>query len=312
MNVEILEVKVPSLDWDTFDPTTAHPANAVCFANMYREWLLSYPVFLEAHIGGDKASQWIIRRTRSKKLFATTIFTYTGPQVATACRDQYDDIFCQYIDFIKRKFSPRNITILNYALTRRISREALLRSGFERIEVFSSVINELTSDEKLLATFHTNHRINTRKAIKEQGIYSVGLSPEEYYTLSLKTYAASDVTGPRLSYIRSIQRSLVPHSKAFLSGVYFEGNLNAASIVLYHGLTGYYLHGASLPSNKHRGATTLLHFENMRHLRAMGIRYYDFGGVRLGEEANAKAHSISHFKVKFGGKLVELYGGSYR
>jgi len=50
----------------------------------------------------------------------------------------------------------------------------------------------------------------------------------------------------------------------------------------------------------------LLHFEEFKYFKKIGIKTYDWGGVYIGQKDKAKM-GIARFKKSFGGKVVEQY-----
>jgi lipid II:glycine glycyltransferase (peptidoglycan interpeptide bridge formation enzyme) len=50
-----------------------------------------------------------------------------------------------------------------------------------------------------------------------------------------------------------------------------------------------------------------LQWEMMRHFRGIGVRQYDFVGVRIDPEVGSKQEGIRRFKERFGGQLVQGY-----
>ncbi|MFN8006073.1 MAG: peptidoglycan bridge formation glycyltransferase FemA/FemB family protein [Terriglobia bacterium] len=315
MKIEIRQINPIELDpkaWNEFDLASAQPANTTYYGALYRGRLLSTPLYLEACIDGEKVSQWLLAKNRSRRNpLSVTLNSHCGPQVKQAASLHYDDIFTAYLEFMESALRPQNITVLSYALTRGIPESALRRGGFQHIERFCTYLNALGDDAEMLASFHASHRNDTRRAIREGFAYTPTLSIEEYYQLSKETYARSGQPGPSEKELRNIQERMVGHGKGIISGVKVKGVLAAASVVLYHACYAVYLYGASSAS-KARGATTLIHYENMKFLRERGVSFYDFGGARLGDDLEGKALSISAFKARFGGRLVEAYGGTYR
>ncbi|MEW5977031.1 MAG: GNAT family N-acetyltransferase [Acidobacteriota bacterium] len=294
--------------WDRFDPATAHPANTSSFARLQERWFSS-PVFLQALMKGQKVSQWLLTKVhRRANPFSVQIISACGPQVLLHHQGLADDLFVSYLEFIRTKFRPFRIRLLNYALTRGITETALKRSHFAQIEKFATYVNRIEDDDEILQRFHSSHRNDTRKAMRDGCEFRPSIPLAEYVRLSALTYERSGQHGPTAEELSGIRSELVDQGNGLMSGVYRNGNLEAASVVLFHGHHAYYLHGASAET-KVRGATTYLHFENMRILREAGVRFYDFGGARTGEGADDKARSISAFKSRFGGTLVEAYGG---
>lgn len=299
-------------NWDNFDLQTAHPANTSIYAKMVSN-LFTSPLCLEAYVNDIKVSQWLlfIKRRRVNP-FIFDISSECCPQVIGRFKNSLDQLFQKYIEYIKNSFAPRNIIIVNYALVRAVTETALISSGFELIVKFNAYINKISVDDNdIIAQFHTSHRNDTRKAIKMGYFYSPNITPEEYYRLSVETYSRSNREGPSLKYIRNIYKRLVANDKGLISGVYVNGKLNTGSIVFFHGINAYYFFGAS-STEKQRGATCYIHYENMRTLRNKGVLFYDFGGARVEDHPDEKARSLSDFKRRFGGKCIETYGGIYR
>jgi len=59
------------------------------------------------------------------------------------------------------------------------------------------------------------------------------------------------------------------------------------------------------------GAMHLLHWEAIRHFRAMGVKRFNFTGVRIDPEKGSKQDGIRNFKVSFGGELAQGYIWQY-
>jgi hypothetical protein len=55
------------------------------------------------------------------------------------------------------------------------------------------------------------------------------------------------------------------------------------------------------------GAMHLLHWDAMRQFRAMGVKHFDFQGVRIRPEKGSKQEGIMNYKKGFGGRQVEGY-----
>ena len=55
----------------------------------------------------------------------------------------------------------------------------------------------------------------------------------------------------------------------------------------------------------------LLHWEAMRRFRQMGVKQFDFQGVRIDPEEGSKQEGILNFKRRFGGRLLQGYVWKY-
>jgi len=296
--------------WSDFAPERAHPANSLAYADYY-ERLGHKPLFLQAHAGGERVAQWLLCRRKRRFNPLAALFADCGPQVDARALQHADDVLVACVGFLVRRYRPRELVLLKQALVRDVSEDALRRSGFRRIVELRSFVSRIGSDEELLAAFHSSHRNDTRKALREGFGYTDGLAPGAYLELVREMREATGYASAGADVVQAIAGTLVPGRRAFLSGVLAGGRLCAASVVLFSGRTAFYLYGASR-HDKPRGATTLLHFENMRRLREQGVERYDFGGAGLPGDQDPKARSIAAFKERFGGSSVTSYGGSYR
>jgi lipid II:glycine glycyltransferase (peptidoglycan interpeptide bridge formation enzyme) len=59
------------------------------------------------------------------------------------------------------------------------------------------------------------------------------------------------------------------------------------------------------------GSMQLLHWEAMRHFRTMGVKRFDFQGIRIDPEKGSKQEGIAMYKKGFGGQLVKGYTWKY-
>lgn len=296
--------------WNGFAPERAHPANSAEYADYY-ECFGHTPLFLEARAGDEKVAQWLVcRRKRRFSPFAA-LFAECGPQLAPHALERSDDAFVACVEFLTRRYRPRELVLLKHALLRDVSQQALRRSGFRKIVELRSYVTTVGTDEELLASFHSSHRNDTRKALKEGFGYTDALSPGDYLELGRDMQEATGYSSAGADVIGAIARTLVPRRRALFSGVLAGGRLAAGSVILFAGRTAFYLYGASR-RDKPRGATTYLHYENMRRLRELGVERYDFGGAGLPGDEDPKASSIAAFKERFGGAPVSSFGGSLR
>lgn len=314
MSIEVRRFPIEEIrehDWNNFDHGRIDPANTTAYASLYAG-IFSQPLLLEILVDGRKVGQWVLQRKRALRQFFLhgAISSHAGPYVAEEARKDYDSFFASSIDYLRDSFNPNSITVLNYALTRNIPPSALERAGFTRVERFFSYVNVLESDDAILSSFHDSHRNDTRKAIRDGYEYRPAISPEEYFRISRETYDRSGQTGPTLRHLKALWHHVLSSGYGLLSGVFVGGNLEAGSLVISSGPQAFYVHGASI-SKKTRGSTTYLHYENMRTVRERGVRHYDFGGARVSEDASEKSRSISAFKARFGGTLIESHGGMW-
>jgi SAM-dependent methyltransferase len=296
--------------WNAFVPELAHPANTTEYADFHQSFG-HRPLFLEVRVGGERVAQWLVFRRKRRFNPLAALFAECAPQLAPRALDHADDVFVACIEFLSRQFRPRELVLLKHALLRDLSESALRRSGFRRIVELRSFVTTIGGDDALLAGFHSSHRNDPRKALRDGYGYTDELQLDDYLELVRGMQDATGYAGAGADVIEAIARTLVPGRRALFSGVHAQDRLAAGSVILFAGRTAFYLYGASRP-DKPRGATTYLHYENMRRLRALGVERYDFGGAGLLDDPDPKARSIAAFKERFGGTLVTSHGGSLR
>lgn len=306
--IEIKLFDKPTDGWDGFDASTAHPANTSFFSRVHAD-SVTKPLFLEVHRDGRKIAQWLVFKKRGRIRFWNSIlFSFCGPQIVAECGELADEIFTECFAFLRDNFKPAEIQALNYTLTRGIRESALRNCGFTQIDRFVYYLNDLSlSEDEQLAGFHASHRNDTRKAIREGYQYVPEIAVPDYFRLSEETYARSGSKGPSLGYLHRLKEMMAANSTALISGVLVNGKLNCGSVILYHGTNAYYMHGASI-TEKVRGATTFIQYENMKWLKGAGVKRYDLGGAQL-SRADEKSLPIAAFKEKFGGQRMEGFGG---
>jgi lipid II:glycine glycyltransferase (peptidoglycan interpeptide bridge formation enzyme) len=91
----------------------------------------------------------------------------------------------------------------------------------------------------------------------------------------------------------------------------YDGKIIAANLVVFFGEYATYLHGASGNDCREVMAPYLLQWQQMQDAKKNGCRYYDFGGVRTGDEKHKWA-GITRFKQGFAPKQDAIrFLGSY-
>jgi lipid II:glycine glycyltransferase (peptidoglycan interpeptide bridge formation enzyme) len=55
----------------------------------------------------------------------------------------------------------------------------------------------------------------------------------------------------------------------------------------------------------------MLHWEAIKQFRKLGVKRYDFVGVRINPEKGSKQEGLMMFKQRFGGQLIKGYMWKY-
>ena len=71
--------------------------------------------------------------------------------------------------------------------------------------------------------------------------------------------------------------------------------------------SGRFCGDSCLTGNLVAKANRLLHFDDMKYYRDLGVPFYDFGGLSLSEDPDKKG--VDEFKRGFGGQVVEEFNG---
>jgi lipid II:glycine glycyltransferase (peptidoglycan interpeptide bridge formation enzyme) len=89
-----------------------------------------------------------------------------------------------------------------------------------------------------------------------------------------------------------------------------EGVIQGCMISPFSERTAYNCYAGSKPEPV-LGSMHLLHWEAIRQFRAMGVKQFDFQGVRINPEKGSKQEGIKNYKQGFGGSLMQGYFWKY-
>jgi len=86
----------------------------------------------------------------------------------------------------------------------------------------------------------------------------------------------------------------------------YQGIIQGSAIIPFSSYSAYYLYGGSI-ENPLTGAMNLLQWEAIRKFKELGVKRYDFVGVRISPEKRSKQEGLMKFKERFGGQLYKGY-----
>jgi hypothetical protein len=89
-----------------------------------------------------------------------------------------------------------------------------------------------------------------------------------------------------------------------------QGTIQGCMVSPFSEHTAYNCYAGSI-AEPVLGAMHLLHWEAIRQFRAMGVKRFDFQGVRINPEKGSKQEGIKNYKQGFGGRLVQGYMWKY-
>ena len=171
--------------------------------------------------------------------------------------------------------------------------------------------NDLTqTEDQLMAAIRKTYRNNIRRAEKAGVQIKTG---HEYldasYHLVADTLKRSDVGFKSYDEFKRTIATLGGHIKIFVAE--HEGVVQGALVSPFSEHTAYNWYCGSRPEPV-LGSMHLLHWEAMRQFRAMGVKRFNFQGVRIDPEKGSKQEGIMNYKKGFGGALVQGYMWKYR
>jgi len=175
---------------------------------------------------------------------------------------------------------------------------------------YGTFIKDLDQPEDaLMKEIHSTFRYNIRRATREGVEIKEGL---EYLDI------AYDLVGETLKRSGQPFRKYEDFKKAILSldeqvkilVAEREGVYQGCMVAPFSQHTAYTWYCGSRPEPV-IGAMHLLHWEAMCRFRQMGVKRFDFQGVRIDPEKGSKQEGILNFKSRFGGSPVQGYVWKY-
>lgn len=171
------------------------------------------------------------------------------------------------------------------------------------------IINLTQPEETLLSKFNSTHRRKVRQARKQNVEIKSGIEYlQTSYDLVRDTFKRSQMGFMSYDEFQSYVKSFGKHIKIMVAE--HNGIIQGCIVVPFSLHTAYYVYGGSIPEPQN-GATNLLHWEAMRQFRNLGVKRYDFVGVRIHPEEGTRQEGLFMYKQRFGGQLIQGYMWKY-
>ena len=176
---------------------------------------------------------------------------------------------------------------------------------------YGTLLNNLQQpEEALFSSVHADYRKKIRSAARAGVTVRHGLEHlDTAYNIiadTLKRSAAQFIKSS--DDLKKTVASFGENVRVFIAE--HEGVPQACLISPFSQHTAYTCWGGTI-AEPVKGAMHLLHWEAMRHYRTMGVRQFNFQGVRINPEPASKQEGILTFKTRFGGQLVQGYTWKY-
>jgi len=173
----------------------------------------------------------------------------------------------------------------------------------------ASVLLSLPDDDaRWLATLKSKHRYYVRKACAAGLQWRYGNSDADIDAMAqLSAQMAADKAVQVGTFTRDELRrlrDLLPAQCRLLIGFENDVPLSGCAVFCMNG-QAYYANAATVGRGRELSAAYAMLFELQKNLRSDGVRLLDFGGIAPNDPT---ARGVDHFKLGFGGAVVEYLG----
>jgi lipid II:glycine glycyltransferase (peptidoglycan interpeptide bridge formation enzyme) len=164
-------------------------------------------------------------------------------------------------------------------------------------------------EETLWGNVHSKHRNVIRNAAKKGvQIHSGTEHSQTAYKLIMDTFKRSKLPFMDKDAFMKMIVGLGPSVKVFIAD--YQGEVQGSAVLPFSNYSAYYVYGGSVPEPL-TGAMNLLQWEAIRHFRNLGVKHYDFCGVRIDPDKGSKQAGLKMFKERFGPRFVKGYMWKY-
>ena len=165
------------------------------------------------------------------------------------------------------------------------------------------------TEEEIWKEMSESHRRKIRQAEKNGVVIKSSLEfAEAAYNLIRETFKRSKLNFMKINDFSKYLKGLDEYVKIFVAE--YQNSIQACVVIPFSQHSAYYVYGGSI-TTPITGATNLLHWEAIRHFRNLGVRFYDFVGVRINPEKGSKQEGLYNYKERFGGKLYKGFIWKY-
>lgn len=175
---------------------------------------------------------------------------------------------------------------------------------------YGTFIQDLDREEEvLLGEVYADYRKNIRKAMKAGVQIKSGTEYlDTSYNLVADTLKRSDLKHKNYDDFKRSMLGLGENVRIFIAE--HEGVVQACMVAPFSEHSAYSWYSGTI-TQPVKGAMHLLQWEAMRQFHEMGVKRFNFTGVRINPEKGSKQEGIMNFKMRFGGKLVQGYMWKY-
>jgi len=191
--------------------------------------------------------------------------------------------------------------------------ELLMRNGMrlkhakQTIQPRRTVVADLTlTTDELTDRLHHKHRYNISLAQRKGVTIEESQNVDAFWRLLQHTAEHDDFRTHGMLYYKKLLNFFAGDAGNLRTRMFHAmqgGHPIAGVIMMEHGRTAYYLHGAMDRDHRSLMAPHLMHWELMQQYKQRGYQSYDFWGI----DAD-KWPGVSRFKLGFGARVIEYPG----
>jgi hypothetical protein len=208
-----------------------------------------------------------------------------------------------FLDSTMERFKAMGADVVIPATTNSIFRT--YPTGATAAPYGTLIIDLDREEETLFNNLSSSHRRKVRLAAKAGVEISAGLQHAGMaYKLVRDTFNRSKLPFMgHASFLRMVE-DLGDNVRIMVAE--HQGTVQGCIVIPFSGHSAYYVYGGSIPEPE-TGSMNLLHWEAIRLFRGLGVKRYDFCGVRIDPEKGSKQEGLMAFKERFGPRLVQGY-----
>lgn len=166
----------------------------------------------------------------------------------------------------------------------------------------TAILDLQKSSDELLSAMHHKTRYNIKLAQQHGVVIKSSRDVNIFWDLLQKTTQRDQFSAHFKEYYSQLL-ALDGNLKTDLLLAYHDEKPIAGAIILTHGTSAYYLHGASDYEYRNLMAPYALHWHIIENLKIQGVQQYDFWGI----DAD-RWPGVTRFKLGFGARVVERPG----
>jgi len=176
---------------------------------------------------------------------------------------------------------------------------------------YGTFVKDLTQPEDVLfCGVYPDYRANIRRATKKGVQIKCGM---QYLDVSYRIIADTLKRGGS-RYVKNyddFKRSVLglgENVRIFIAD--YQGVVQACLVAPFSEHSGYSLYSGTV-LDPLKGSMHLVQWEAIRQFHGIGVKRFNFTGVRINPEKGSRQEGIKNFKMRFGGKLVQGYMWKY-